>query len=131
MSDPEVIRNTSPHAINMPVGGRHAMGKSAHGGYPAVRPVLAKDDVHPTAPPAQPKTATLVAHETANPVAPAEDQRADTPMPQASEYAIAVAADLKAQISDELTRRLATLKAENKKVLQQLDALETLMGHQP
>jgi len=149
MSDPEFIRNTSPHEIAMPVGGRNAMGKSAQVGEPTIHRVLAEDDAYTTAPsspaenwtatdtaPPQPKAATLAIHETANPVLPAEDKHtedeiADTPVPQASEHTIAVAPDLKAQMSDELALRLTALKAENNKVSDQLDDLETLMGHQP
>ncbi len=197
MSEPELIRNTAPHEISMPVGGRNAMGKSAHVGEPTIRRVLAEDNAYPTAPPspaekggptirrvlaedgahltappspvenrtaadtaplpaenrtvadtaplpaenwtaadtaplpaenwtaadtppAQRKTATLAVDETTTPVAPAKDQRTDSwralvaPLPQASEHAIAVApniavaADLKAQISDELAARLAS-----------------------
>ncbi len=247
MSEPELIRNTAPHEITMPVGGRNAMGKSAHVGEPTIRRVLAEDNAYPTAPPspaekggptirrvlaedgahltappspvedrtvadtaplpaenwtaadtaplpvenrtvadtaplpaenwtaadtaplpvenwtaadtaplpaenwtvadtaplpaenwtaadtppAQLKAATLAVHETANPVAPAKDQRTDTPVPQASEHAIAAAPNLKAQRSDELAKRLAALTAENDKVSHQLDGLEKLLGHQP
>ncbi len=171
MSEPELIRNTAPHEISMPVGGRNAMGKSAHVGEPTIRRVLAEDNPDLTAPPApaekggptirrvlaedgahltappspvenrtvadtaplpaenspvpdtppaQRKAATLAVDETATPVAPAKDQRTDSwralvaPLPQASEHAIAVApniavaADLKVQISDELAARLAS-----------------------
>ncbi len=168
MSEPEFIRNTAPHEISMPVGGRNAMGKSAHVGEPTIHRVLAEDDADLTAPPTpaenstaadtpplQRKAATLAVDETANPVAPAKDKLADTPVPQASEHAIAVAADLKAQISDELSAllasehaitvaadlkvqisdelaaRLIALKTENDQVLQQLDGLEKLLAIQP
>lgn len=144
MNEPDFIPNSSPHEVVMPAGARNAVGKSAQVGEPAIHRVLAQIDAHAATPPVpaenttaaeaespQRDAATLAAHETANPIAPAEDQRSDTPMPQAVEHAPATAADLEHHISDDLAARLAALKAENDQVLQQLEELETQMGKHP
>jgi len=144
MSDPEFIRNTSPHEISMPIGARNALSKMALASEPAIHRVLTDDDTAPAAPPSPPenqtvidtvlpalKKSTLATDETAYSVAMAEDEFAETPVALKTEHVIAVVADLKVKISDQLTARLVALKAENDEVSQQLDNLETLLTQQP
>lgn len=132
MSDPEFIRNTSPHEISIPIGARNALSKSALASEPAIHRVMTDDDATPAAQPAaaedqavigmlaKQKKSTLAIDETAYPEALVEDHLDETPVvlvdDHLDETPLALAEDKPDETRVALTAARAIAEVPNLKV---------------